>query len=170
VINILNIDGILNRLSLTSDMVVADFGCGAGFLTIPVAKKVKQGLVFAIDIQSPPLSVLKSNCMFLKLNNVQIIRSDLEKPRGSKLQDSSVDLALLINTLFQIDKKDAIIQEAKRVLKTQGKFVVVDSFLGKKKDNNFSFRVFKKIVESAGFIPEKQFRINDYYGVVFEKL
>jgi ubiquinone/menaquinone biosynthesis C-methylase UbiE len=54
----LNPEKILEKLNLNKKIVAADFGCGSGGWTIPLAKKVKW--VFAIDIQEEPLSALRS--------------------------------------------------------------------------------------------------------------
>lgn len=149
---------VLERLNLKSDIVAADFGSGSGFFTLPLAEKLTQGLVYAIDIQKPVLSVLKSTALFKKINNIQFIHSDLEKPCGSKIQDSFLDLVLLINVLFQAKNKSAIIKEAKRVLKGGGRVLVIDP------------EPFKKDFEEQGFKTRKMFNIGDYQGIIFERV
>ena len=148
---------ILDRLNLQPDMIAADFGSGHGIFAIPLAKKLNRGLVYAVDVQKQPLSILKNNAISTGLGNVHIINSDLEKKRGSGLSDDSVDLLLLINTLFQSEEKEAIIKEAKRVLKEKGKLVVVDAY------------PFRKDVEECGFLPKLRFNAGNGEGIVFEK-
>ena len=58
--NFLNPEEVLDQLDLKVNMVAAEFGCGSGGFAIPLAKKLDEGLVYAIDIQESPLSALKS--------------------------------------------------------------------------------------------------------------
>jgi 2-polyprenyl-3-methyl-5-hydroxy-6-metoxy-1,4-benzoquinol methylase len=52
---------ILNSLALQEGMQVLDFGCGAGRLTIPIAKAVGMlGKVTAADIQTAMLAIVQA--------------------------------------------------------------------------------------------------------------
>ena len=169
----LNPEEILNDFELSPNMVAAEFGCGSGGFAVPLAKKLDEGLVYAIDIQESPLSALKSRTLVENMTNVRIIRSDLEKPKGSTLFPDSLDLVFIPNVLFQIKDKSAIISEAERVLKSKGKLVVIDWLLkasqGPEK-GRISPEEVKKITEDAGFKLEKEFEAGKYhYGLVFVK-
>ena len=169
----LNPEEILNDFELSSNMVAAEFGCGSGGFTIPLAKKLDEGLVYAIDIQGSPLSALKSRALLENIVNIKITRSDLEKPRGSTLNPDSLDLVLIPNVLFQIKNKSAIISEAERVLKNKGKLIVIDWLIeasqGPEK-GRVSTEEVKKMTEDAGFKLEKEFEAGKYhYGLVFVK-
>ncbi|MFH1656663.1 MAG: class I SAM-dependent methyltransferase [Candidatus Nealsonbacteria bacterium] len=162
---------VLNKLSLKSDMMAGDFGSGPGGFTIPLAKRLEDGIVNALDVQVAPLSALKSHSLVEKLNNIRFIRCNLEKVNGSTLSDSSLDLVLLVNILFQIDNKTAIIVEAYRVLKKGGKLLVVDwlpeSSQGPKK-GKIDQKEIKKIIEKIGFKLEKEFEAGKFhYGMIF---
>ena len=165
---------ILNEINLKNDMIAADFGCGSGGFTIPLAKKLEKGLVYAIDVQKEPLSALKNRSLDYNLLNLKFIIGDIEKEKGSRLNDSSVDLILIINTLFQSDKKDAILKEAKRVLKNNGEVLIIDwipnTQLGPKQ-GTISLEELKKIgKEEIGFNIEKEFEAGKYhYGIIFKK-
>ena len=56
----LNPSEVLESLELRKDMIAADFGCGSGGWVIPLAKKLEEGKVFAIDILEEPLSALRA--------------------------------------------------------------------------------------------------------------
>ena len=130
--------------------------------------------VYAIDILKAPLSALKGRILLEGITNIRIIRSDLEKPRGSTLADSSLDLVLIPNVLFQVENKRVIISEAKRVLKNGGKLLVID-WLPKASQGPAQNRVspaeIKKIAEELGFKLEEEFEAGKYhYGLIFIKL
>jgi len=165
---------ILDGFKLSSNMVVAEFGCGSGGFAIPLAKRLDQGLVYAIDIQESSLSALKSRALLENIINIRIIRSDLEEPRGSTLTQDSLDLIFIPNVLFQVEDKGAIISEAERVLKSKGKLVVIDWLVtasqGPEK-GRVSPEEVKKMTEDVGFKLEKEFEAGKYhYGLVFVKL
>ena len=108
---------ILKQLNLRKDMVAADFGSGSGGWAMPLAKKLEDGLVYAIDILNEPLSALIGKIALEKVSNIKTICSNIEGKNGSTLSDSSVDLVLMTNLLFQAEDKEAILAEAKRILK-----------------------------------------------------
>jgi len=169
----LNPEKVLDEIELRKDMVAAEFGCGSGGFAIPLAKKLEDGLVYGIDIQEAPLSALKSRCLFEKIKNVRIIRSDLEKPKGSTLTDFSLDLVLMPNILFQVEDKIAIISETKRILKKEGKFLIID-WLPEASQGPAEGRVppekIKKIAKDSGLKLEKEFQAGKYhYGLLFSK-
>lgn len=169
----LNPEDVLDKLELKANMVAAEFGCGSGGFSIPLAKRLEEGLVYGLDIQVAPLSALKSRTLLENIVNIRIIRCDLEKPRGSTLADSSLDLVLIPNVLFEIKNKNAIISEAKRVLKNKGKLVIIDWASGASQgpaEGRVSAAEVEKIAKEVGFKMEKEFKAGKYhYGLVFEK-
>jgi len=122
----LNPEEVISQLKLKSDMLAAEFGAGSGTFSILLAKRLSQGLVYAVDILEEPLSALKSRQRLEGLNNIKIVRGDLERPQGSTIPGSSLDLVVIPNVLFQAEDKNAIISEAKRVLKDGGILVIID--------------------------------------------
>lgn len=169
----LNPEKALDQLELRKDMVAAEFGCGSGGFTIPLAKRLEAGLVHGLDIQETPLIILKSRAIAQKIVNIKLIRCNLEKPRGSTLPDSFLDLVLIPNVLFEAEDKIAIISEAKRILKTAGKLLIVD-WLPDVPQGPVEGRVLvteaKKMASDLGLVLEKEFEAGKYHwGLIFKK-
>jgi ubiquinone/menaquinone biosynthesis C-methylase UbiE len=120
----LNPSEVLKNLELRKDMIAADFGCGSGGWVIPLAKKLEEGKVFAIDILDEPLSALRAKIKLEKILNIEILKSDIEKT--SRLLSNSCDLVLMTNLLFEVTDIKKVLEEGKRVLKMGGKILVVD--------------------------------------------
>jgi len=120
----LNPEKILNQLNLREDMIAADFGCGAGGWTIPLAKKLSGGLVYAVDILNEPLSVLKSKVQLAKVTNIKTILTDVVNVK--EILDRTCDLVLMTNLLFQCEDRKKVLEEGKRILKDNGLILVVD--------------------------------------------
>lgn len=106
---------------------MADFGSGSGHYVWPMAQAVgDSGHVFAIDVQQDLLKRIHNEAHKRGLSQVKIIWADLEKPKGSKIADATLDLVLISNLLFQLQDKAAVLREAKRILKPAGTLVVID--------------------------------------------
>lgn len=153
-------------------MTAADFGSGSGGWTIPLAKKLDDGEVFAIDIQEEPLSALGGRARLEGISNIRKVVADVEARIG-ELKESSCDLVLMTDLLFEVENKKAVFQEAERVLKRGGKVLVVDwlpeASLGPK-DGRVSSEEVKEIAKNLKFRLEKEFKAGDYhYGLVFAK-
>lgn len=118
---------IVNEFGIMPGMSVADFGSGAGYFTILMAERVgKEGRVYALDIMESALDSVREKAKAAGLENIEVIRTNLEVAGSSGLSDQSQDMVLLANILFQSDKKSEIIKEAKRSLKDNGSLIIID--------------------------------------------
>ena len=163
---------ILKNLDLKEEMTAADFGSGSGGWVIPLAKILKEGKVYAIDILEEPLSALKGKAGISNISNIITIRADLERDNGSTLKDDSLDLVLITNLLFQAEEKEKVLKEAKRVLKKEGEILVVDwkadSTLGPK-EGKIPAEEVKKIANGLGFKIDKEIPAGVYhYALTFK--
>ncbi len=125
-VSFLEPEKIINQIPIEEYFLIADFGAGAGGLTIPLAKKAWKGLVYAFDIQEQPLSALKGNAASQGISNIKVAKCDLEEPDATGIPDNSLDLVLIVNVLFQIEHQDEVLKEAFRIIKPGGMIVVVD--------------------------------------------
>lgn len=166
---------LVERLAISPGMAVADFGSGSGFFSIPLGRAVgKQGKVFAIDVVPQASEAVSSRSRLEGLLQIETIRADLEQPDGSKLSGESIDLVLVANILFQAKKKDAVLEEANRILKQGGRLIMVewrpDSPFGPEKTARVSPDEAKRLAAGAGFRLQEEFAGGPHhYVLVFEK-
>lgn len=169
----LNINQVLQNLDLAEDMSAAEFGCGSADFSLALAKKLTKGKVCALDIQEEKLSALKSKLALQRLGNVTTMLCDLEVPDGSTLPESSQDVVLIPNVLFQAENKRGIISESKRVLKSGGQLLTVDWVANAPfgpKTGTVSPDEMKKMTIDSGFSLKKEFMAGDYhYALIFVK-
>ncbi|MEA1936949.1 MAG: class I SAM-dependent methyltransferase [Patescibacteria group bacterium] len=170
----MNPDNIIGELGITSGMVIADFGCGAGYFTIPIAKIVKNsGKVYAVDVLSSSLEDISSKAKLYDLLNIETVRANIETIGGTKIKDKSVDFVLLANVLFQCNDYDSVFGEAKRVLKNGGKVVAIDWIpkevpLGPKFEHCLNKDDMKKLAIKNGLKFVKEINAGDHhYGMMF---
>ena len=101
---------------------IADFGCGYGTFTLPVAQVVK-GKVYALDIEPEMIEETKRKAEEEKLGNVEVILRDFIS-KGSGLENESVDYVMLFNILHT-DKPERLLKEAYRILRDGGKLGII---------------------------------------------
>jgi ubiquinone/menaquinone biosynthesis C-methylase UbiE len=155
---------IVNLLELDSSDIVADLGCGTGYFTVPFSRKVKK--VYGIDIQKEMLAYLEEKVRKQKIGNIETL---LSKDDEIPLQDKSVDVLFSANTLHEFRDKKAIIDEMRRVLKSDGRVSIVDF---KKEDTGFgppvSSRVSKE--EAKHLFTERDLTALESYDLKFHYL
>lgn len=173
---LINID-VFAKVGLTENMNLADLGCGnLGYFSLPAAKIVgKNGLVYAVDVLKSALESVASRAKQGGLNNVKTIWSNLEIVGATKIPAESLDVALLINTLFQSTKDDLIIKESFRLLRAGGKLLVIDwekvsTPFGPPLADRPDKEEIKKFAQASNFGFLEEFSAGLYhYGLLFSK-
>lgn len=168
----LNPQQILKNISLTESMVACDFGCGSGGWVIPLAKELKSGIVYGVDILEDAISALSGKASAEKLFNIKTIVGNVEK--GIKMPDNYFDLVLMTNLLFQVDDKYGVLTEAKRVLKNNGIVLIVDWEIDApigSREGRVSAEEVKEMAKRVGFAEEKVFKAgNFHWGLILRKI
>lgn len=164
----------LKKLDLRENMVVADLGAGTGFYAIPCASLVPHGKVYAVEILKDYLHTIENKAKELKLNNLEILWGNIEKKDGTKLGDEVVDRVIASNVLFQIEHKDVFIEEVKRILKKEGKVLLVDwsddSAFPSRQLRRVSSKEARQMFEKAGFTHEREVDAGEHhYGMILKK-
>ncbi len=167
---------ILMQSKIGEGMKVADFGIGSGTYTLALAEAVgEHGVVYACDIQKELLSKIKKDTESKGLKNVHVVWGDLEEAGGATLADGLLDVVVLSNVLFQIEKKEILMHEAVRVLRGGGKVLIVDwkdSFggTGPHADAVFGVHAARALAEKAGLTFEQDIDAGSHhYGMLLRK-
>ena len=175
-IGFLNPQVIVNKLKISSGMKIAHFGCGAGYFTFPLAKRVgKEGMVYALDILEEKLVTLKSQAKLWGLRNIITVKTNLESEKSSQLKTASVDWVIIVSVLYQNDKKGSILKEAKRILKPKGKILLIDwgkenKFIGPVEQIRISKGELIKKLQKYNLDIQKEVAVGDFhFGMVLTK-
>lgn len=155
---------ILNCLALQEGMQVLDFGCGAGRLTIPLAKAVgKQGKVTAADIQTAMLARVQAKAKREQVDNIEYVQTAAGE---GKLAKNTYDRALLVTVLGEVPDKLALLREIYDSLKPHGWLCLTEVIA----DPDFQLQKWViKLAKQAGFTERARYGNCLSYTLVFEK-
>ncbi len=166
----------IDQCGIQVGMSIADLGAGSGHYSLEAGKSLMStGRVYAIDVHEDMLVRLKNNATRSGLYNVEIILGDMEREKGTKLKEATVDLALACNIFFQIEKKKDMVLEIQRILKPGGRVLVVDwtdSFggIGPEKTQVFSKKDCIKLFQGPFHLDREIEAGSHHYGLLFKKL
>lgn len=174
---LLNPQQLLEHAGVGFSQRVADLGCGSmAYFTMQAARQVgERGQVYAVDIQREVLSSVDSRARQAGLANVRTVWSDVEKLGATAIPPGSLDAALLVNTLFQLNDHASAIAEAARLLKPGGKLLVVDwksigAPFGPPSERRVSPGRIRELAVAAGFTLAEEFEAGPYhFGQTYTK-
>ncbi len=175
--SLIDVNLILTKSNAAEKMKIADLGCGAsGHFVFPTARAVgKKGIVYAVDILKTVLETIVKRARIENYDNVKTIWSNLEVFGATKIESASLDITLLINTLYQSHKRAEIIREAVRMIKPKGKLMVVEwknvsVLFGPPVEERVNKELTITIANKLGMRLEEEFEAGQYhYGLIFVK-
>jgi ubiquinone/menaquinone biosynthesis C-methylase UbiE len=132
-------EALLASLPIIPRDVVADIGCGPGFLTLPLARYLTEGQVHALDIQQKMLDSVQRSLDAEGLTNTAVAQS---KENRLPIDDNALDGALLAFVLQEAHDPDALLGEVQRCLNDNGWIAVLEWY---KRDMDYGPPVARRI-------------------------
>lgn len=168
---------ILNKAKIKEGDKVADLGCGAaGHFIFPAAELVgEKGTVYAVDIMKTVLATIDKRIKEEAIENIQTIWSDIESFKATKIASNSLDVALIIDTLYQSEQRAKFLREAIRMVKPKACLLIVEwkntsTPMGPPLENRVEKESLKKGTQKMGLAIEEEFEAgNNHYGILFTK-
>nr|WP_286178394.1 methyltransferase domain-containing protein [Rhodopirellula sp. JC639] len=106
------------KLDLKPGMVLCDLGCGNGYWTLPMARKVgEEGAVYAVDIQPQMLQKLRQRADQFGLKNIRPVLGTIDDP---KLPENEIDLLLMVDVYHEFSHPQSMLWEIRRSLTPTG--------------------------------------------------
>jgi len=102
---------------------LADVGCGAGFLALPLARLHPRARVLAVDRRRDSLDLVASRAAKAGLANIETVLADAT---CLPFADESVDAVLMASVFHDIPDRAAARDEVRRVLRPGGTFLLIE--------------------------------------------
>jgi len=116
-------DEVVKQMNLKPADVVADIGAGTGYFTFRMTPLVKQGKVYAVDIQPEMLSIIESRKKQFKADNVITISGT---ETDTKLPAASVDVVLFVDAYHEFSYPREMMESIVKALKPGGRVVQIE--------------------------------------------
>ena len=116
-------DLLIANLPLEPDFVVADIGAGTGYFSLPIAARVPQGRVLAVDIRPEMLEIISSRIVQSGIANVEPVLGGIDSPN---LAASSIDLAFIVDAYHEFSHPFEMGQGLFEALKPGGQLVLIE--------------------------------------------
>jgi ubiquinone/menaquinone biosynthesis C-methylase UbiE len=146
------VDKVLELLKLNKDDIVADLGCGNGYLTLPIAKTVETK-VQAVDLQQEMLEYLKHRATEENVDNIIYEKSSLEYLSFNK---GTLDKIVSAFVLHEVPDLIKVFQDLHDMLKEDGIWLILDwekveSEMGPPLNHRISSEELDRQLQSSGF-------------------
>lgn len=144
----LQINRVMDILSIRAGKSVADIGAGSGWFTVRAAKRVGAGgAVYAVDINPEAVRYISNRAGKEKLANVKAILSKADDPL---LPRDSVDAVLLLKTYHEVAHPVDLLRNLRASLRAGAKVGIIDRN-GNGEDHGIGRDVVIREAKEAGY-------------------
>jgi len=116
-------DRVVDSLGLAPDDVVADIGAGTGYFSVPIARRVPDGKVLAVDIQQQMLDIIERRKRNGAPANIDTVLGTMTDP---KLPPGAVDLILLVDAYHEFSHPHEMGTAMVDALRPGGKLILIE--------------------------------------------
>jgi SAM-dependent methyltransferase len=155
---------VIDALSLRDDAAVADLGAGPGVFTIPLAKHLRHGVVYAVDVEPRQLDTLRAKLVAQHIDNVVPVLASSSNPH---LPPAQIDVVLLVDTYYHLPNRVAYFTALRHALAPDGRLAVlqhkIDAPGGSVGSADEPLSQMHEELESAGYALLSKFDFHPYH-------
>ncbi len=120
----LQIQRVMDLLSIAEGKKVADIGAGGGWFTVIAAKRVgEKGTVYAVDINEESATYIAARA---KKDGFKNIKTIVNKEDDPMLPKKSIDSVLILNTYHEISEPIIFMKNLRKSLKKEALVGIID--------------------------------------------
>ena len=116
-------DLLIARLPAEPDYAVADIGAGTGYFAFPIARRVPDGQVYAVDIQPEMLDHIRQRIEESGQDNVIPVLGTIQDPG---LEPGSIDLAYIVDAYHEFSHPREMGMALVRSLRPGGRLILIE--------------------------------------------
>ena len=142
---------------------VADIGCGPGYFTLPLAKFLINGKIFALDTSDEMIEACQSRLDEARMGNADVMKcGEYDFP----LAPASVDGLFIAFVVHHPDDRERFLKAAKEILKTGGWCFILEwhkkeTESGPPQERRITPDELRQIAENSGFRVQGSRDINE---------
>ena len=161
---------LLEALAIQKGQRICDLGCGNGFYTLELARRVgPKGVVYAVDIQPEMLRMLARRASEEGLSNIKPILGSVIDPR---LPKGKVDMILCVDVYHEFSHPEPMLARMRESLAAGGQLVLAefraeDPAVPIKPLHKMSKAQIRRELEPAGFRVAREFDRLPWQHLVF---
>ncbi len=161
----------LLKFKIEDNGTLLDVGCGIGYFTLPASKLLENNKAIGIDISPEILKLAKEKSQ--GISNIEFITSE---EYTFPIESDSIKYVLICNVIHEVEDKTKYFNEVKRVLRSDGYFLIIDwekrkMEMGPPVDERISIDEMIELCSAAGFKAIESISIStNHYGLRLENL
>jgi SAM-dependent methyltransferase len=158
-------DRVIAALMLPENAIVADLGSGPGVFTIPLARELDKGVVYAVDVEPQQLDALRQRLLEANLHNVVPVLASFSTPH---LPPAHLDLVLIVDTYHHIEDRIDYFRRLRTALRPGGRIALIEYKVGElgtgpAVEAKLPQGVRQEELSSAGFSLLRNFDIHEFH-------
>ena len=167
-----DVSTLIKNMEIKTDDTIADIGAGSGYHVFRMAPLVKNGLVYAVDIQPEMLEAIELKKRSKRVSNVETV---LGSEKSINLPKNSLDKILLVDVYHEFSYPAEMVESIKNALKPNGQLFLIeyrgeDSSVPIKKIHKMTEKQSITEMEAAGFrLKENIDNLPWQHCMIFEK-
>lgn len=141
-------DKIMDAVGVKPGMRIGEAGAGRGYFTFPLARRVgAEGVVFANDISTSSLDVIRSRASEEGLENIRVVVGEIEDPA---FPERDLDMIVMVYVLHMLEKPVEFTRNLVNYLKPGGTLVIIEKNTTRERAHYPSFMTNRQILETMG--------------------
>lgn len=161
---------VLALLNIAPGEIIVDIGAGTGYFALPMARLAgSSGRVVAVDAQEEMLDWIRRKMNAAGISNIQLVHAEAE---ATTLPGASCDVVFMANVWHEFPDREAVLEEAARILKPGGRLAVLDwrpdveRIAGPPLAHRLSVEVCSREMENATFSPQAMGNVGQFSWMV----
>ncbi len=114
---------LLKNMNIQPTDHIADIGAGSGYHVFKMAPQVKDGIIYAVDIQEEMLNAIESRKEAENVQNIELIKGS---EKSVNLPENTIDKVLMVDVYHEFNFPVEMIASINKALKKDGKVYLIE--------------------------------------------
>jgi ubiquinone/menaquinone biosynthesis C-methylase UbiE len=139
---------ILDAIGVKPGMRVGEAGAGEGYFTLPLARRVgPNGVVFANDISTSSLDVIRKRASQEGVKNIEIVVGAVDDPL---FPEKDLEMVVMVYVLHMLERPMQFLEKLRSYLRPGGRLVIIERNTTVERAHYPSFMTNRQILETVG--------------------